>query len=390
VPQQWQQKNLFHTKVIYRGAVKRLVEASLGASLHHKQLLSVFMIVFGIINSAQLSIAAVGKAMARIFGKKPKHGKKQVDRFLSNKKLKLNQLFQCVVPIIMGNRRSIVVTFDWTEFDKDDHSTICISLVTRAKRTPPLVWMTVKKSELKGKQRSYERKTLKILHDLLPKNTSVMVVADRGFGDVKLYNFIHRTLGFHFVIRYRQSIFVEQQGWLLPSTDLVPRNGRIRLIRETTLTAVEAGPYTVALYKAAGMKEPWCLATSLHDATGRVIVDWYSRRFQCEETFRDLKDRRYGYGLRFTKIMGCQRRDRMIFLFVLSYLIFTLIGVASEHLGLDRELRSNTENRRTHSLFRQGVDLYGYFVKKVYDAISRLFKSLFDKFLSEGVLGVIP
>ncbi|MCG7852009.1 MAG: hypothetical protein MIO92_05755, partial [Methanosarcinaceae archaeon] len=61
----------------------------------------------------------------------------------------------------------------------------------------------------------------------------------------------------------------------------------------------------------------------------------------------------------------------------LAYLIFTLMGVASEHLGLDKELRSNTETRRTHSLFRQGVDLYGFFVSEVYNVISRSFKRLY-------------
>jgi hypothetical protein len=389
VPKHWPQNNLLHTKGIYRQAVKRLVESSLGAAFHHKQLLSIFMIVFGIINSTQLSIAAVGTAMARVFGKSPKHGKKQVDRCLSNEKLSLKKLFQCSVPLIIGNRRDIVVTMDWTEFDKDNHSMVCISLVTRAKRTQPLVWLTVEKSGLKGKQRNYERKALKMLYDVLPKKTAVMVLADRGFGDVKLYHYIHRTLGFHFVIRYRQSIYVEQNGWLEASANLVFRNGRIRVIRETTLTAAEAGPYTVVLYKAAGMKEPWCLATSLHDATGRGIVDWYSRRFQCEETFRDLKDRRYGYGLRFTKITDCQRRDRMLFLFVIAYLIFTLMGATSEQLGLDKKLRSNTEQRRTHSLFRQGIALYGCFVKEIHDAIACSFNGRLQKLFMKGVLEVV-
>lgn len=50
------------------------------------------------------------------------------------------------------------------------------------------------------------------------------------------------------------------------------------------------------------MKGPWCLATTLVDTSPREVVRIYCRRFQCEETFRDLKDRRYGYGLRFTRI----------------------------------------------------------------------------------------
>ena len=384
------QPKLFDTRGIYRSGVKRLVEKTLGEVLHHKQLLSTFMIVYGLIHSSQLSIAAVGTAMARAFGKKPKHGKKQVDRCLSNEKMVLSKHFKQLVSLVVGKRRNIVVTFDWTEFDKDDHSTICISLVTRGKRTQPLVWMTVTKSQLKGRQRRYERQALRMLATSLPQGIAVMVLADRGFGDVKLYNYMHKTLGFDFVIRYRQSIYVADEGWLWPSSSLVPKNGRIRVLQNTTLTAREVGQYTVALYKAAGMKEPWCLATSLRDATGRMIVDWYSRRFQCEETFRDLKDRRYGYGLSFTRVSNCKRRDRFLFLFALAYLIQTLMGITSEALGLDKELRANTETRRTHSLFRQGRDLLGNFVRELHEAIRKTFDKLFKSCISQGISAVIP
>ena len=36
----------------------------------------------------------------------------------------------------------------------------------------------------------------------------------------------------------------------------------------------------------------------------------------------------------------------------------TLLGRAGESLGYDRMLRANTVQRRTHSLFRQGLMLY--------------------------------
>ncbi len=39
--------------------------------------------------------------------------------------------------------------------------------------------------------------------------------------------------------------------------------------------------------------------------------------------------------------------------------MLTLPGAASESLGLDRLLKSNTSKRRTHSLLRQGCLLYG-------------------------------
>lgn len=347
------------------------------------------MIAYGIVHSDRLGIAAVGTAMARAFGTKPKHGIKQVDRCLSNEKLDMQTLFQGFVPFVVGQRYSIFVAMDWTEFDKDDHTTLSISHVTPKGRAMPLVWKTVRKSKLKGRQRRHEKEALRMFKEAVPPNVDVVVLADRGFGDIELYRYIHETLGFDFVIRYRASIFVRCDDWLYPSGALVPRNGRIRVLRKTDLTAKEAGPFTVVLYQAAGMKDAWCLATSLHDASGREIVDFYWHRFQCEEAFRDLKDRRYGYGLRLTRIRDCTRRDRFLLLFALAYLVQTLLGHVSELLGLDKELRANTAKERTHSLFRQGRSLLGELAAQTYKEVAQSLHDLLTALRSGGLLEVL-
>jgi hypothetical protein len=374
-----------HTAPLYRSAIQKLVHKAYGALLHKKQQLSLFMIGYAIIWSDRLGIAEVGTALARraFGGRMPKHGKKQVDRCLSNENLALPRLFAGYVPMVVGRCVSIGVALDWTEFDKDDHSTVSLSLVTRSRRSIPLVWLTVKKSELKGRQRKHERKVLRMLADALPLGLHVIILADRGFGDVKLYHYIQRTLGFDFVIRFRPNIYVESEGWLWPAGDLVPRNGRIRVLRDTTITEKEVGPYTVVLTKAAGMKEPWCLATSLSD--GKEVVRWYSRRFQCEEAFRDLKDKRYGYGLRLTRIRKCKRRDRFLLLFALAYLVQTLMGAGSEAVGLDKDLRSNTVQDRIHSLFNQGRALLGKLRQELHSKLAERFEMSMKELLRVGL-----
>jgi hypothetical protein len=42
----------------------------------------------------------------------------------------------------------------------------------------------------------------------------------------------------------------------------------------------------------------------------------------------------------------------------LRLVLMTLLGSAGEQLGYDRHLKTNTTERRTHSLFRQGSMLY--------------------------------
>jgi hypothetical protein len=379
-------QRLYSTKPALKKATQRVVQGAFADALHHKHVLSLVMITIGVLLSDRLGIAAVGLAMSRAFGKTAKHGKKQVDRYLSNQKMSLNALFLCLVPFVVGKRQEIYVTMDWTEFDHDDQSTLALALLTPNKRTQPLLWMTVKKSTRKGKMRTYERRLLQQLRDDVPDHVVVVIVADRGFADVKLYKYMRDTLRFHFVVRYRQNTYVEYKGWLHLSSELVPRNGRRRVIPNTTVTAKQFGPLNIVLYKAAKMKQPWCLATSLSVTDGAEIVRIYGARFRCEETFRDLKDVRYGYGLRLTAIRNSQRRDRFIFVFALAYLIHTLMGLTSEHLRLDKGLRANTVNYRTHSLFQQGRALLASFSKDLRDAIVATFTALLRLCLAKGVV----
>ena len=110
--------------------------------------------------------------------------------------------------------------------------------------------------------------------------------------------------------------------------------------------------------KKQGMKEPWCLATSLAQASAAQVVALYGRRFTIEESFRDIKDLRFGMGLSTMHIAEPERRDKLLLLSALACALLTLLGAAGESLGMDRSLQANTRQRRTYSLFRQGCMYY--------------------------------
>src|SRR5271170_1543365 len=108
---------------------------------------------------------------------------------------------------MVGQRRSIVVAMDWTDFDADDQTTLALNLVTNHGRATPLLWLTVFKGELKAKRNDYEDLCLLRLAEALPEGAVVTILADRGFGDVKLFAFLDE-LGFDYVIRFRGNIHV--------------------------------------------------------------------------------------------------------------------------------------------------------------------------------------
>jgi hypothetical protein len=327
--------------------------------MHARRVLSIANGVVGVIHAAALSIHAIGHGLAQAKGGASKHGIKQVDRLLSNAKLDVWRHFAQWVPFAIADRKEIVVALDWTEFDPDGHVTIALYLITSHGRATPLMWKTHPKSTLEGKRSAHEDEIITRFIEIIDPELSVTLLADRGFGDQALYErlaFSH----IDFVIRFRECILVtDTDGTTTPASELVPPNGRARMIPDAKVTHEKTAVGAVVCVKAARMKEAWCLATSLKDRAATEIVKLYSRRFTIEETFRDQKDIHFGMGLRATHIGKPERRDRMLLLGALAQTLLTMLGAAAEATGLDRLMKASTVKKRTHSLFRQGVFWYG-------------------------------
>ncbi len=99
------------------------------------------------------------------------------------------------------------------EFDACGQATLTLSLLTRHGRATPLVWLTVDKATLKDRRNAYEYQALVRFADALPADIKVCVVADRGFGDHKLYRVLTEELAFDYVIRFRGTITVAAERY---------------------------------------------------------------------------------------------------------------------------------------------------------------------------------
>jgi hypothetical protein len=326
--------------------------------LHAKRILSLSQCTLGVIHAASLAVHSIGIGMAEARDVDPKHAIKQVDRMLSNRGINVWALFRLWVPFVLGNRRDIVVALDWTEHDHDDQTTIALNLVTAHGRATPLIWKTVVKSALKDNRNEFEDEVIRRLHEVLPSGVRVTLLADRGFGDQKLYLML-ATLAFHYVIRFREIITVTaSNGESHPAGEWVPSNGRSRMVRDASVTQDRCPVPAVVCVKECGMKDSWCLATSRIDLGAKNVVELYGKRFTIEENFRDTKDQKFGLGLSSTHIGTPSRRDRLLLIAGVAQALLTLLGAAGEALGMDRLLKANTVKRRTHSLYRQGVHYY--------------------------------
>jgi hypothetical protein len=333
---------------------RRLAEVLFAEDLHAKRVESLANGVAGVLNAAMLSVHAIGQAYAAMAHIQPRSGVKQLDRLLSNVGVELKTLFPAWIRFVIGVRTALIIALDWTEFDDDDHVTLCAYAVTRHGRATPLMWRTHKKSDLEGHRTAWEHELVEELHRAIAPSVDITLLADRGFGDQKLYELL-TLLGWDYVIRFRGCILVENtDGESRAASEWVRPDGRAFILRAAKVTVDKAPVPAVVLVHARNMKEAWCLATSLATDTAAEVVKLYGRRFTIEETFRDTKDIRFGVGLKATHIGRTDRRDRLLFLFAIAHALLTLLGAASEASGLDKTLKVSTRKDRTHSLFWQG------------------------------------
>lgn len=373
------------TSKLDRIHTQNLVEALFDGDLHARRVLSLANGVTGLLRAAVLSVHAIGEGYAEVARTKPRFGVKQVDRFLSNTAIDVARLTPSWAKFVIGARKELVIALDWTDFEKDDHTTLCAYVVTSHGRATPLTWKTVKKSTLAGRRNDYEYEVIERLHDAIPRDVDVILLADRAFGDQKLYALLS-SLGWDYVIRFRGVILVEDAaGTQKPAQEWLPRTGRATMLKDVRVTNDRAPVPAVVVVHQAKMREPWCLATSLAERKATEIVALYSKRFTIEETFRDAKDLRFGMGLSATHIRDAGRRDRLLLLAAIAHALLTLLGAASEKTGMDAYLKVNTAKKRTHSLFRQGAYWYGAIPEMRDDWLANLMKA-FDEIVSEHAI----
>jgi hypothetical protein len=166
------------------------------------------------------------------------------------------------VPFVVGAGKEIFAVLDRTDFDDDDQATIALHMLTSHGRATPVMWSTVKKSDLKNRRNEFEDDLLERFKEVLPKDVKVTMMADRGFGDQKLYQLL-TELGFDYIIRFRDVITVtDENGESRPAADWVPSNGRALMLKNAQVRGcLRSSPPPRDLYW--NVAQPICKEMSL-------------------------------------------------------------------------------------------------------------------------------
>src|SRR5580704_8472586 len=283
--------------------VHSFLSGFLADDVHAKRVYSLANATLGVMSSASLAVNTIGQGLALARGRRTKHSIKQVDRLLSNKGVEVEELLPLWVRYVVGSRPKIVVAMDWTEFEPNGQATLMLSLISNHGRATPLLWATVQRNGAAVCRRpKVEYRLLVQLAESIPVETQVLIVADRAFGDHKLYRALKDELKFDYVIRFKGCVKVRFGRETRFASQWVGRGGRATVLRQAQVTDHLFLVPTVVCVQGKGMKDAWCLASSLPDENGRKLIAYYGKRWNIETGFRDTKDLRFGMGMSRTRI----------------------------------------------------------------------------------------
>ena len=356
---------------------------------HSARVAAVLRAVGGVLSGGKLSLTHIGRHLAG--QAKIKHQIKAADRLLGNQHLRQERdgIYRAIARTLLHGKQRPIIVVDWSDVQSGREWALLKAAVPAGGRAISLYESVFPFKRYNTAAAHLE--FLRALLSVLPDGCRPIIVTDAGFRG-PWFRAVE-ALGWDWVgrLRSRSHFFCKESGGWRLTRSLFPRaTSRPRFLGEVTLTRqtrYRARLYLVRAHKIrAGRprrrrrtnndvsyrrahREPWLLATSLPHGNGseRRITAIYAKRMQIEETFRDLKCHRWGFGLCYSLCRNAQRLNTMLLLAALASLVVWLVGLAARSIQAHRHLQANTERSREvlssffigRELLRQGCSFLG-------------------------------
>jgi hypothetical protein len=336
---------------------------------HAARAATITRVVRALLTGGKLSLTHLGRNL--VGQAHVKHQIKAVDRLLGNAHLQRERdgIYRAIAAtLLLGNMRPVIIV-DWSDFELGRQWLMLKAAVPVGGRAISLYERVFpfKRYNSPGAHREF----LQALRTILPEGCQPIIVTDAGFRgpwfrEVESY-------GWDWVGRIRNKIkyYREETGrWCFTNSLYPEATSEPRYVGEVALS--RRHQYRFRLYLVRAHKPrvgrpprrgptrsgetmyrrlhraPWLLATSLpyDPSSPRRIMRLYAQRMQIEETFRDLKCHRWGFGLRYARASSAGRLEILLLLGALATLTVWLVGLAGRALQLNRHLQANTERAR--------------------------------------------
>lgn len=225
---------------------------------------------------------------------------KRMSRFLCKSEFDVQEAFRSVGHKIMETmahaypRRTIDVALDWT--DLGEFMGLWLSLPYQG-RALPLACVVLPKENLLEAMTDTELELIRGFLSPLPGEirSRIAILADRGFAKLELFQAIE-ALQAHWVIRLPRHRHIRQSNRWIQLQDIPMAPGATCLMGQVECIQEKPTRMYLAIRRLTAQEhdpkdddDTWYVASDL--AEGQDLLDRYSRRFQIEEMFRDLKGR---------------------------------------------------------------------------------------------------
>ena len=177
-------------------------------------------------------------------------------------------------------------------------------------------------------QNRIEEQFIRDVVGMIPSSLTPLILLDRGYARVAMIDLLE-SLRVRYVIRARADTWVRHGQYSGPMRGIPVGRGAVVWWSQALVYQREPRGVNLAVTLNASAEEPWYLLTNLRRCA--TTVNWYERRFRCEEEFRDIKDQLH---LETLRVRTNARVERLLFALALSYVALTLIGLAVRCAGL--------------------------------------------------------
>jgi hypothetical protein len=292
-------------------------------------------------------------------------------RWLDNKNIQVHELYGPMIEHALKEwgGHTIHLALD-TSMLWDRFCIIRIAVVFRG-RSIPLVWKVIAHGSSTVALKVYQD-LLDRAATLLPEGCRVVFLADRGFADTKLMDYLTHTMHWHWRIRIKSSFYVYRKHHrCIKISNIKLKRGQARFWHNVYITANQFGPVHLALAKPHGVKEEWLIVSD--EPTDVTTFDEYGLRFDIEEGFLD--DKSGGFQLESSQIRSAEALERLCFVLAVATLFLVSQGV--EVVESNKRRFVDAHWFRGNSYLKIGWEWVQHALTKGYDLITRLTLSPF-------------
>lgn len=355
------------------------------ASFNQARMKTLMLSADALIQSSRLTLTDIGRNLS---GKAlSKHKIKRVDRFLTNKHLQreLVDIYQSLARPVIADLPYLIIAVDWSGCCGSDYHLLRASLLVDG-RSVTLYNMVV---EEKNKEtRETHSNFLSHLTKVINGHPRVYITSDGGFltpwySDVLKF-------GWHFIGRLRGTMKCQpdaSENWLTLAQLRQGASSKPQGIGKAMLTKQSATACHGYLHLYHGERknrvgksrftkddemyrnlanEPWLIATSDGNLNSFEVINFYAKRMQIEQNFRDDKSERFGFSWRFSKTVGVERMSTLCLVACLASQVLWLIGFEAERRRWHLQFQANTiKDRRVLSFLSLAKNTLMQYPRKI-------------------------